>query len=71
MLLQPILHCRAGKSAGRVAATAQAALHGLLTKVRDLGIPLIAVTRLDPKLEQGDKGMNTTHGAAVIRRRTL
>jgi hypothetical protein len=26
----------------------QAALHGLLTKVRDLGLPLIAVTQLDP-----------------------
>ena len=25
----------------------QAALHGLLTKVRDLGLPLIAVTQLD------------------------
>jgi hypothetical protein len=24
----------------------QAALHGLLTKVRDLGLPLLAVTRL-------------------------
>jgi hypothetical protein len=29
----------------------QAALHGLLAKVRDLGLPLIAVTRIpsDPK----------------------
>ena len=26
----------------------QAALHGLLTKVRDLGLPLIAVTQLHP-----------------------
>ena len=26
----------------------QAALHGLLTKGRDLGMPLIAVTQLDP-----------------------
>jgi hypothetical protein len=26
----------------------QAALHGLLTKVRDLGLPLLAVRRLDP-----------------------
>ena len=27
----------------------QAAVHGLLSKVRDLGLPLIAVTQVDPK----------------------
>ena len=27
----------------------QAALHGVLSKVRDLGLPLIAVTQVDPK----------------------
>ena len=26
----------------------QAALHGLLTRVRDIGLPLISVTRIDP-----------------------
>jgi hypothetical protein len=26
----------------------QAALHGLLAKIRDLGLPLLAVRRLDP-----------------------
>jgi hypothetical protein len=29
--------------------TDQAALHGLLHKVRDIGLPLISVTRLDSK----------------------
>jgi len=29
----------------------QAALHGLLSKVRDLGLPLIALTQVDPKVE--------------------
>lgn len=28
--------------------TDQAALHGLLAKVRDLGLPLISVRRVDP-----------------------
>ena len=31
----------------------QAALHGLLSKVRDLGVPLIAVTQVDPKQMKG------------------
>jgi hypothetical protein len=31
----------------------QAALHGLLSKVRDLGLPLIALTQVDPKQMEG------------------
>ena len=30
----------------------QAALHGLLKKVRDLGLPLLSVNRLDPGCEE-------------------
>ena len=33
----------------------QAALHGLLRKVRDLGLPLIAVNQVDPKQTDGPR----------------
>jgi hypothetical protein len=28
----------------------QAALHGVLIKIRDLGLPLLALTRIDPRI---------------------
>jgi len=31
----------------------QAALHGLLTRLRDIGLPLISVTRVEPDPEEG------------------
>ena len=42
-----------GTTVIRGSVTDQAALHGLLSKVRDLGLPLIAVTQLDSKQMKG------------------
>jgi hypothetical protein len=40
----------------------QAALYGLLRKVRDLGLPLISVIQVDPKQANGpDVNANTDH----------
>jgi hypothetical protein len=39
----------------------QAALHGLLRKVRDLGLPLIAVNLVDPKQANGPDVDADTH----------
>jgi hypothetical protein len=33
----------------------QAALHGLLAKVRDLGLPLLSVQRIGPEQKPGDE----------------
>jgi hypothetical protein len=40
----------------------QAALHGLLKKVRDLGMPLISVNQIDPEqANRSDLNANTDH----------
>ena len=46
--------CSTPATAGPVAD--QAALYGLLTKVRDLGLPLISVRQIDPNQEQQRSG---------------
>ena len=39
---------QAGQTLVAGLVTDQAALHGLLTKIRDLGLPLVSVRRIDP-----------------------
>jgi hypothetical protein len=41
----------------------QAALHGLLRKVRDLGMPLLSVTQVDPK-QANKSAINADTGRA-------
>ncbi len=43
-----LTHADDGSTVLTGAALDQAALHGLLRKVRDLGLPLLAVTQLGP-----------------------
>ena len=37
----------------------QAALHGVLMKVRDLGLTLLAVGRVEPEVSKGESGNDT------------
>jgi hypothetical protein len=43
-----VAHEADGSTSLTGAVADQAELHGLLSKIRDLGVPLIAVTALDP-----------------------
>jgi hypothetical protein len=49
----------------------QPALHGLLRKVRDLGLPLVSVIQVDPEQANGqDVNANTDPNHSKKRRRT-
>jgi hypothetical protein len=48
----PLVHQADGTTVIRCPALDQAALHGLLAKVRDLGLPLISVTPIQPAHER-------------------
>ena len=43
----PLTRCSDGTTAIRGLVVDQSALHGLLQRVRDLGLPLISVTRVE------------------------
>ena len=45
-----------GRTVLRGAVVDQAALHGLLGKVRDLGLPLVSVARLEPEDQTPTQG---------------
>ncbi len=51
-----------GETLLRGSVVDQAALHGVLRKVRDLGLPLVSVIQVDPKQANGPDGnVDTDH----------
>ncbi len=51
-----------GTTALRVSVADQAALHGLLQKVRDIGIPLVSLTPVEAPLTEGPTPHHETNG---------
>ncbi|MBT2514576.1 hypothetical protein [Arthrobacter sp. ISL-30] len=51
-------------------AADQAALHGLLQKVRDIGLPLISVTQVEPDKPESTTEPRSSSSTSIPRRRT-
>ncbi len=60
-----LLHAGNGTTIISAAVLDQAALHGLLRKVRDLGLPLVSVIRVEPEEANGPHvSADTDHGCS-------
>lgn len=51
-----LTHQSDGTTVLRLVGADQSALHGLLQRIRDLGLPLISVARIDPAVQPGLAG---------------